>query len=139
MEERAKYAIRPLPKKIRHHVMSITYPDKIDAVQDGRCCQTIRKGRKVSIGDEINFVGYDGKAWRKWVTVTKIINIYISDIGISQPCRGCIEWNKMWVNYLARLDFINPPTGEALRDVLFGLNGAPDEPQEYQIIRWKVI
>lgn len=38
---------------MRKHVMSIAYPYKIDAVQDGRCTQTIRKGRRFAVGDEI--------------------------------------------------------------------------------------
>lgn len=132
---------------MRKLVMSITYPPKIEPVKDGRCTQTIRKGRKVSVGDEILFHGWSGLPRRsKWswdtrVTVTHAIKIKISEGGIDS--RGSItglpyyhEWKCPELDELAQLDFIDPPTGEALRDVLFGLNGAPDGPEEYQIIRW---
>ena len=42
---------------MRKHVMAITYPPKIEPVKDGRCTQTIRKGSKVSVSDEILFHG----------------------------------------------------------------------------------
>jgi hypothetical protein len=45
-------------------------------------------------------------------------------------------WTSWYPDRLAEYDYINPPTGEVLRDVLFGLNGAPKEPEQYQIIRW---
>lgn len=46
-------------------------------------------------------------------------------------------WKGKWGDILAERDFIDPPTGEALRDVLFGLNGAPDcQGEQFQIIRW---
>lgn len=41
---------------MRKHVMAMTYEPKKEAVFDGRCTQTIRKGDKVSIGDEILFM-----------------------------------------------------------------------------------
>lgn len=128
---------------MKKHVMSMTYHDKIPAVLDGRCTQTIRTGRRFAVGDEINFVGYNGKAWRKRVVVNSIDNITISYNGIgyynANNYFSIACWGDFLTYGLASDDFINPPTGEALRDVLFGLNGAPDEPQEYQIIRWKVI
>lgn len=47
-------------------------------------------------------------------------------------------WDSDYVNDLAKRDFIDPPTGLALRDVLFKLNDAPDEPTQYQVVRWEI-
>jgi len=133
---------------MRKHVMSLTYPPKIEPVQDGRCTQTIRKGDKVSVGDEVLFHGWAGRpyrskwSWRKRVTVCTIENILITQTGIRfydslHNIFRHTAWDSFWVTALAIQDFIDPPTGEALRDVLFGLNGAPKEPEQYQIIRWR--
>ena len=132
---------------MRKLVMALTYPPKIDPVFDGRCTQTIRKGRRVAEGDEILFHDWDDRPYRsKWnrrkrVTVTSVENIKISDTGIVFDSIDSIQpktWDSFWATAMAIQDFIDPPTGEALRDVLFGLNGAPDVPEEYQIIRWIV-
>lgn len=130
-------------------VMSLTYLPKIEPVKDGLCTQTIRKGRKVSVGDDILFHGWAGRPyrskwdWRKRVTVTEAIPIYIDAmLGVAtlytenSNLLDWHSWDSLYVEELAEYDFIDPPTGEGLRDVLFGLNGAPDSPEEYQIIRW---
>ena len=44
-------------------------------------------------------------------------------------------WNSEYANDLAAKDFIDPPTGVALRDVLARLNGKLHF-EHYQIIRW---
>jgi len=126
------------------HVKSLTYPPKIEAVQDGSCTQTIRKGRKVSVGDEILFHGWTGRpyrskwSWRKRVVVYEVIDIEISQEGMM--IEGVLHaWTSWYPSRLAEYDFIDPPTGEALRDVLFGLNSAHDGPDEYQIMRWESI
>lgn len=145
MEERAKDAIRPPLKKIRHHVMSMTYAPKIEAVKSGECCQTIRKGRRFAVGDEILIHGWSGRpyrskwSWRKRVVVkmAEIITVSVDGVRFASPI--VYKWSNWRIDVTAALDYIDPPTGEALRDVLFGLNGAPDKPQEYQIIRWKVL
>jgi len=123
--------------------MSLTYPHKIEPVKDGRCTQTIRKGDKVSKGDKILFHGWTGLPYRsKWnnrqcVTVTKVTNILISNAGI-KICGGWFySWYSEKIRELADLDYIFPVCGFELKKVLFGLNGAPNEPEKYQIIRWK--
>ena len=124
--------------------MAITYEPKKDAVFDGRCIQTIRKGNRVSKGDEILFHDWVGLPYRsKWlnrkrVTVCKVIDIEISYDGvIDMADKKTIHlWESYAINNIAANDFINPPTGIELRDVLFGLNGATDELEKYQIIRW---
>jgi len=77
------------------------------------------------------------------VTVTKAAPIKISKFGIGfvgkiTGFKYCIPWKDERLNKLAAADFINPPTGYELRDVLFGLNGAPSTPIEYQVIRWEI-
>jgi len=137
---------------MRKLAMAITYLPKISAVRSGECTQTIRavrKGHKVSVGDEILFHGWSGRPyrskwdWRKRVTVTEVISINIDSVmGVGAPylpksnLLNWMSWDSVYVTNLAVQDYIDPSTGEALRDVLFGLNGAPDDPEEYQIIRW---
>lgn len=124
---------------MRQHVMAMTYQPKIEPVKDGRCTQTIRKGRKVSVGDEISFIMWKSRWISKRVTVTKTIPISISALTLREPWDETIlyhRWDSIWPKVLARKDFIDPPTGKALRDVLFGYYGVPCVPEEYQIIRW---
>ncbi|TFH40751.1 MAG: hypothetical protein E4G94_09050 [ANME-2 cluster archaeon] len=129
----------------KKHVMSIIYPPKIPAVLSGDCTQSIRAGRNVSVDDEILFHTWDRKPYSKgskWNNLKRVTVIEIQDIMISTDGIGAdnghilYPWNDMMPRIWAEHDFIDPPTGEALRDVLFGLNGAPKEPAEYQIIRW---
>jgi len=121
----------------------MTYLPKIQAVLSGECTQTIRKLRKKPIckNDIITFHGWAGRpyrskwGWRKRVVVDEVIDIEISSEGML--IEGILHaWTSWYPGRLAEYDFIDPPTGEALRDVLFGLNDAPDESEEYQIIRW---
>ena len=124
---------------MKKHVKAISYKPKIEPVLDGRCIQTIRAGRNVSVGDEILFHGWSGRpyrskwAWRMRVVVTQVTLITMNKYGVQIGHQFHI-WNSL--DELASLDFIDPPTGEALRDVLFKLNGIPNEPVPAQIIRW---
>ena len=137
------------------HNMALTYKPKIDPVRRNECKQTIRTMRKRPIvpGDIIKFHGWMDKAYkspwtsRKAVVVKEVIPIIVHEDGIAKPYVGTgpwisgpvCHWWDSYCDYLAKLDYIYPATGEALRDVLFGLNGVPNTPQEYQIIQWKVI
>lgn len=131
------------------HVVSMTYAPKIDAVQDGRCTQTIRGMRKkeIKVGDSILFHGWSdpkkpyNSEWnnRMRVTVTEVIRFLASDEGLKFENTKTIPWDDIIIDIIAQRDFIDPPTGLALRDVLFELNGgAPSVPMKYQIITWKV-
>ena len=126
------------------HIMSMTYAPKIDAVQDGRCTQTIRKRGTIKAGDSIMFHGWSGKAYRsKWndkmrVTVTEVIHFLASTDGLKFENTKTIPWDDIIIDIIAMNDFIDPPTGPALRDVLFELNGAPSTPEKYQVIRWRI-
>ena len=126
------------------HVMSMTYAPKIAAVQDGRCTQTIRKRGTIKVGDSIMFHGWSGRPYcSKWngkmrVTVTEVIHFLASTEGLKFENTKTIPWDDIIIDIIAQRDFIDPPTGLALRDVLFELNGAPSTPERYQIIRWRI-
>ena len=131
------------------HVKAFTYEPKIPYVLTGKCRQTIRpQGKKpVKVGDTILFHGWEGKPyWSKWswrrefeiTTARKIIiyphgiNLYPAFLYIANPVLG---WHSNLVNDLARLDYIQPATGEALGKLLnsmYDLNGG----KPFQIIRW---
>ena len=139
---------------MKKHVMALTYEPKIEPVKDGRCTQTIRKGERVAVGDEILFHGWEGRPYRsKWnwqtrVVVTDVIKMEIYDTellnGVHFPTTNPVSvfhWNHERINRLAKRDFIFPPTGEELKNVLLKLNGGKflDNPidEKYQIIRWR--
>lgn len=133
---------------MKKYVMSMTYPPKIDAVQEGRCTQTIRtiKSRPIEVGDSILFHGWIGKAYRsKWnghmrVTVKEVLHCIITYDLIKVEDNEAVPWDHHSIGELARRDFIENPTGLSLRHVLFTLNGGkpPTEPVRYQVIRWNV-
>ena len=125
------------------HVMALTYLHKVEPVLSGLCTQTIRTMRikPINVGDIITFHGWEGRPyrspwdWRKRVTVNAVIPAKLSEAGMFID--GILHaWTSWYPARLAEYDFIEPATGEALRDVLFGLNRVPKEPTEYQIIRW---
>ena len=62
-----------------------------------------------------------------------VIPITILTDGIEAP-REFRSWCLL--DEIARLDGIEPPTGEALREVLTGMYTIPDEGIEAQILRW---
>ena len=124
--------------------MAMTYLPKIDPVKDGRCNQTIRVAgkRTVSRGDVITFHGWEGRAyrskwsWRKEVIVINVIPCEINEQGILID-EVVHAWTSWYPDKLAEYDYIDPPNGVELRDVLFKLNGGPPtEPINCIIIRW---
>ena len=133
---------------MKKHVMAMTYPPKIEAVQEGRCTQTIRtiKNRPVKVGDSILFHGWSGKAYRsEWngkmrVTVKEGLHCIVTDNWAKVEGNETVPWDHPSIDELARRDFIENPTGISLRNVLFTLNGGkpPTEPVRYQVIRWNV-
>lgn len=128
---------------MKKHVMAITYTPKIESVISGECRQTIRKGRKFSVGDSILIHGWEGRpyrskwSWRMRVEVQHIQNISIDARGIHRASHAIpIRWGSETLKEIVEMDFIKPATGDELKTVLFGLNGIPTEPEPYQIIRW---
>ena len=133
--------------KVRKWNLPLTYKPKIESVKRGDCRQTIRMGRKFKEGDLVRFYIWKGKPYRsKRETITEyfllreVWEIDILPTGISTyDFTGYPHKFYTWVelDWLARRDYITPPTGEALRDVLIEKNGkTPDEGIEAQIIRW---
>ncbi len=124
----------------------LTYEPKIEPVKQGTIWQTIRKGRKYSVGDLIRFYIWEGKPYRSkrhnitgYMILKEVWPITIFHGGISFPSSlgGDDEADWRDLDRLAALDGIIPPTGEALRDVLIAKNGKiPSEGIETQIIRW---
>ena len=133
---------------MKKHVMAMVYTPKIEAVQEGRCTQTIRtiKNTPVEVGDSILFHGWSGKAYRsEWngkirVTVKEVLHCIVTEHWVKIEGNETVPWNHPSIDELARRDFIEKPTGMSLRNVLFILNGGkpPTEPVRYQIIRWNV-
>jgi hypothetical protein len=115
------------------------------------------KPRK-QVGDLIRFFLWTGRPyWSKQIDLTEyeplngVIGIRIFNEGIYlpggyppvpvMPGRSHYFQSGRWLwedlDWLAALDSIVPPTGEALRDVLIGKNGKiPPEGIEAQILRW---
>ena len=123
--------------------LPLTYKPKIDAVISGACRQTIRAGEKFKVGDLVSFHGWEGKPYRsKWSFRTPYFDLKtVINVDFNKKYGAYIngtwyEWDDPEIIGIAKLDYIDPPTGEALRDVLFGLNSSKGSHFEAQIIRW---
>jgi hypothetical protein len=121
-------------RKPRKWNIPLTYEPKIPGVIDGTIQQTIRVGRKFRVGDLVSFHGWEGRPYRsKWsfrtpyFTLTMARAIRIVPGGIVVPPRPLHEEYYAWraLDDLAARDGIEPPTGEALRDVLLGMHTDP--------------
>ena len=128
--------------------LPLTYQPKIQPVREGICTQTIRTGRKFKVGDLVRFYVWEGRPYRsKRTTITEYMPLKeVWEIDIRE--RGIMTYNfegyaakfYAWVesDWLAALDGILPPTGEALRDVLIQKNGKiSSEGIVAQVIRWQ--
>ena len=139
--------------------LPLTYPPKIEPVRTGKCTQSIRfctisKSKKhhgeiirKQVGDQVRFYRWTGRPyWSKpeyitgYMELVNVENCRIRDEGIDdlrfQGEFGLWEWDEL--DRLAELDFIDPPTGEALRDVLISKNGRiPADGAPAQILRWR--
>ena len=120
--------------------LPLTYAPKIAGVCDGSIRQTIRVGRKFSPGDLVSFHGWSGRPYRStwsfrtpYATLKAVIPITILPRGIATPHEF-----RPWclLDEIARLDGIEPPTGEALCRVLSGMYKIPADGIEAQILRW---
>lgn len=147
-DKEVMYLNEPYGRHPKKHNISLTYEPKVDAVRDGRCTQTIRTGHKFSEGDLVRFHGWEGRPYRsKWAwrtpyfRVVDVLNVYLTYSGMMETIgspSSLIPWDSPEMDLIAAEDFIDPPTGQALRDVLVRLNGIEviwSLPA--QIIRWK--
>jgi hypothetical protein len=120
--------------------LPLTYGPKIAGVCDGSIRQTIRVGRKFHVGDLVSFHGWSGRPYRStwsfrtpYAALKAVIPITIRADGIEAP-REFRSWGLL--DEIARLDGIEPPTGEALCRVLSGMYKIPADGIEAQILRW---
>lgn len=126
-------------------ILPLTYEPKIDGVINGTIRQTIRKGWKYKVGDQIAFHGWEGKPYRTpwnfrtgYYTLNEILFIGVEDAGLvlydpdTEERLGSVAWTNQYTTKIARLDGIDPPTGEALRDVLLSMGCTG----KAQILRW---
>ena len=130
--------------KPRRWNIPLTYAPKIPGVIDGTIRQTIRAGRKFHVGDLVSFHGWEGRPYRsKWsfrtpyfaLTTARAIRIVPGGIVVPGLRREeYCAWSAL--DDLAARDGIEPPTGEALREVLLGMHTIPDEGIEAQVVRW---
>jgi len=125
----------------------LTYEPKIAGVCDGTIRQTIRVGRKFSPGDLVSFHGWEGKPYRSpwsfrtpYLELTEVYLIIIYPDCILAPGGGAFPpwpaFGEDELTDLARLDGIEPPTGEALCRVLSEMHKIPDTGVGAQILRW---
>jgi hypothetical protein len=131
-------------RKPRKWNIPLTYEPKIAGVRDGTIRQTIRAGAKYRIGDLVSFHGWSGRPYRspwsfrtEYYPLTTARNIRIVPGGIVFPGplhEEYYAWRAL--DDLARRDGIEPPTGEALRDVLLGMHTVPADGVEAQVVRW---
>lgn len=115
------------------HVLSMTYPPKIERVFKGEITQTIRRwwpGKPLKkVGDSLIIHTWEGKPYRsKWgkrlyATITHADIIALDTITDEE------------LTALAELDGIEPPTAEELKRTLSKLNGGL-VGGDYQVIRW---
>jgi len=130
---------------MRTHIKAFIYKDKIPDVLSGKCTQTIRPRGKhpVEVGDYILFHGWESKPYKsKWswrmkkVRVFSIIDCSISREGIASWLGDAFyPWSDTVVTRMAKLDYINPPTGEALGKLLNSMYDLR-KSRPFQIIRW---
>ena len=143
------------------HILSMTYPPKIEAVRRLECRRTTRlfnPENPFEEGDSVLIHGWAGKPYRSpwnWRLPKMPIlpPIYLlameHTIGCWQnPITGTplsresvnisyVPWQDPLVDELARLDGIDPPTGLEYKSVLERFHGRfVGEPVQFQIVRW---
>jgi hypothetical protein len=131
------------------HILAITYKPKEEAVRTGACRQTIRPvseaphAKPRRIGDDALLHGWKGVpyyskwSWRRRGPLTEVIPMLVSETHFlldngSLPAR-VVFWDEPFADDLARRDFISPPTGLALKDVLLHYY---DFPLSMEVLRW---
>lgn len=123
--------------------LGFTYAPKIPFVRIGECRQTIRRGNRWKVGDTAILFTWMGKPYRsKWswsaeAEVVGIIPIVVTEaeVRFGGTNGGWHKWDSPLIDALAAQDFIEPPTGLALRDILLkSFAGRLDG----QVIRWGV-
>lgn len=117
------------------HILSMTYAPKIKRVFSGEITQTIRRwwpGKpEKMVGDDLIIHTWEGKPYRsKWGKrlYAEITYLEIIDLLDASPEK---------LEELARLDGIDPPTAQELKNAIGGLNHGI--VGKYQVIRWRPV
>jgi len=122
--------------------LPLTYRPKIARVASGEIRQTIRPGLKYRVGDQVSFHGWEGRPYRsRWTGRTqyyeliRVIDITLRPDGV-QVYYVVWPWNDPIIDDLARLDGIDPPTGQELGWLLITMYDLPDDGMDFQVLRW---
>jgi hypothetical protein len=136
--------------RTRTHILSLTYKPKIEAVKAGTIRQTIRLKRsdvEKRPGDKLLLHTWAGKPyrtpwdWRLETTITERIALlyqfglwHYNENGHGQ---GYETARYGYMDEIAKLDGIDPPTIYGLTDTLARLNGLTSlENTFWEVIRW---
>lgn len=126
---------------MRHHVMVMSYLPKSHAVRDGVCTQTIRRGEKYWVGDELTIGGTGRYVW-EWkisAVVTEVYNITVCPTGFRDHEGMFHSWDSGIADYLAERNHIQPATGIELYNVLKRRFYATRSRDAFQVVRWDVL
>ncbi len=128
-------------------MLPMSYQPKIQAVRDDTCTQTIRPWKDIRPGDYVWLFEKEGhKYYGKWVWKKKRVVTEVFTFRLLGPNhmgwmvipsgKPEVEDTVYPMNEFALRDGIDPPTGEALVDVLFGFYGGKIWDMEFVAIRW---
>ena len=146
------------------HIISMTYPPKIDGVRDGTIRQTIRAYNPkfpFKLDDKLLIHGWSGKpyrspwSWRISGVVKELDHLWVDsdiwalkdhyDLTHSGLATAISFWDTPHhrIDKIAKVDGIDPPTGLGLKKVIEGFHGRLpdffdpiDKMREFQVIRW---
>lgn len=131
--------------KPRRKFLPLTYKQKIQAVQDGRCTQSIRIDTDLKVGDFIAFHGWEGRPYRSpWsfrtpyfkITLAKLINVH-EDYVYFPESKTRLNIGDPYLHLLALKDGMCSPTGAELLQVLHGMHGPGT--LHGKVLRWDPI
>jgi hypothetical protein len=133
------------------HNIAITYPPKIEPVWCGVIRQTIRPysaAKPKRVGDIANLFAWTGRPYRSpWAWHKREVIIAVLEVRVSHDCftlywpgsRSATDydWHSSYVERLAQMDGIVPPTGPVLHDVLLAFHPKiGSKGLHMQVIRW---
>jgi hypothetical protein len=124
--------VHPKPtRKPVHRFLPLTYKPKIPRVLTGEITQSIRIDTDLQVGDFIAFHGWEGRSYHSpWSFRTPYMQLIMAmQINIRKDSVYFPETGETYkrpsgfLNTLARLDGIDPPTTEGLIRVLHAMHG----------------
>lgn len=120
-----------MTRKPIHRFLPLTYSPKISRVLDGSITQSIRIDTNLQEGDFIAFHGWSGKPYHSpwsfrtpFMELTMATPIHVKKDSIYFPESGeTYKRPSGFLNTLAALDGIDPPTAEELIRILHAMHG----------------